>query len=54
MDVRALRRVADSVTYGGPRGEVHMRGQHLDQRVYLAEADALEFGDGGTELSPCA
>ena len=36
--------VADSVVYGGPRGEVRMRGHHLEQRVYLAEADALEFG----------
>ena len=53
MDVGALRRVADSVTYGGPRGEVHLSGQHLDQRVYLAEADALEFGVVA-ELSPCA
>jgi len=41
------------VTYGGPRGEVHLSGQHLDQRVYLAEADALEFGVVA-ELSPCA
>jgi hypothetical protein len=23
---------------------VRMRAQHLDQRVYLAEADALDFG----------
>jgi len=53
MQVPALRRVADSVIYGGPRGEVHLRGQHLDQRVYLAEADALEFGVVA-ELSPCA
>jgi hypothetical protein len=36
--------VADSVVYGGPRGEVRMRSHHLEQRVYLAEADALEFG----------
>ncbi len=44
LDVRALCAVADSVLYAGPRGEVRMHEQHLDQRVYLAEADALEFG----------
>jgi urea transport system substrate-binding protein len=44
LDVRALCGAADSVCYGGPRGEVHMRAQHLDQRIYLAEADALDFG----------
>jgi urea transport system substrate-binding protein len=42
--VPALCAVADSVSYAGPRGEVRMHRQHLDQRVYLAEADALEFG----------
>ena len=40
----ALCGVADSVCYAGPRGEVRLRGQHLDQRVYLAEASALDFG----------
>jgi len=53
IGVPALRRVADSVSYGGPRGEVHMRDQHLDQRVYLAEADALDFAVV-TELPRCA
>lgn len=43
LDVRALCAVADSVLYAGPRGEVRMHQQHLDQRVYLAEADALDF-----------
>jgi ABC-type branched-subunit amino acid transport system substrate-binding protein len=51
LDVRAMCAVADSVLYGGPRGEVHMRGHHLEQRVYLAEADDLEFGVV-TELKP--
>jgi hypothetical protein len=49
--VPALTAVADSVSYGGPRGEVHMHARHLDQRVYLAEADALDFGVVA-ELSP--
>jgi urea transport system substrate-binding protein len=44
LEVPALCAVADSVSYAGPRGEVRMHRQHLDQRVYLAEADALEFG----------
>ncbi|MEA2248785.1 MAG: urea transport system substrate-binding protein [Solirubrobacteraceae bacterium] len=43
LDVPALCRVADSVRYAGPRGELSMHGQHLDQRVYLAEADALDL-----------
>lgn len=44
LDVPALCAVADTVRYAGPRGELHMRQRHLDQRVYLAEASALEFG----------
>jgi urea transport system substrate-binding protein len=44
LDVGALCAVADSVFYAGPRGEVRMRARHLDQRVYLAEADALDLG----------
>jgi urea transport system substrate-binding protein len=35
--------VADSVSYAGPRGELQMRDRHLDQRVYLAEANDVEF-----------
>ncbi|MEA2227371.1 MAG: urea transport system substrate-binding protein [Solirubrobacteraceae bacterium] len=44
LDVTALCRIADSVHYAGPRGELRLRGQHLDQRVYLAEASALDLG----------
>jgi len=44
LDVPAMCAVADSVAYGGPRGEVHLRAHHLEQPVYLAEAEALEFG----------
>jgi urea transport system substrate-binding protein len=43
LDVAALCEVADGVSYAGPRGEVRMRAQHLDQRVYLAEANALDL-----------
>jgi ABC-type branched-subunit amino acid transport system substrate-binding protein len=44
LDVQALCGVADAVSYTGPRGEVRLHAQHLDQRVYLAEADALDLG----------
>jgi urea transport system substrate-binding protein len=44
LSVPALCGVADTVRYAGPRGELSMRRQHLDQRVYLAEASALDFG----------
>jgi ABC-type branched-subunit amino acid transport system substrate-binding protein len=41
----------ESFSYAGPRGEVGMRGRHVDQRVYLAEASELEF-DVVTQLQP--
>jgi urea transport system substrate-binding protein len=43
LDPHAMCAVADSVTYDGPRGELHMRDRHVDQRVYLAEANDIEF-----------
>jgi urea transport system substrate-binding protein len=43
LDVRALCAVADSVSYAGPRGELQVHDRHVDQRVYLAEADDLGF-----------
>ena len=43
LDVEAMCRVADSVSYPGPRGELRMRDRHVDQRVYLAEVDGLRF-----------
>jgi urea transport system substrate-binding protein len=43
LDASALRKVAASVEYEGPRGEIGLRGCHLRQRIYLAEADGLEF-----------
>jgi urea transport system substrate-binding protein len=43
LDVRALSLAASKVEYSGPRGALHLRDRHLQQRVYLAEADGLEF-----------
>lgn len=41
LDPRAMCAVADSVSYTGPRGELRVRERHVDQRVYLAEAQGL-------------
>jgi urea transport system substrate-binding protein len=35
--------VAESVSYEGARGLMHVRDHHLDQPVYLSVADGLEF-----------
>lgn len=43
LDTPAMCAVADSVSYEGPRGELRMRDRHVDQRVYLAEANDVEF-----------
>lgn len=43
LDVESLTKTSESVTYEGPRGELRVRGRHVDQRVYLAEASELEF-----------
>jgi urea transport system substrate-binding protein len=43
LDTGTMCAVADSVSYEGPRGELHMRDRHVDQRVYLAEANDVEF-----------
>jgi ABC-type branched-subunit amino acid transport system substrate-binding protein len=43
LDTGAMCAVADSVSYAGPRGELQMRDRHLDQRVYLAEANDVAF-----------
>ena len=34
---------ADGVAYEGPRGDVRLRRAHVEQQVYLARADGLEF-----------
>ncbi|RKE12576.1 amino acid/amide ABC transporter substrate-binding protein (HAAT family) [Catellatospora citrea] len=43
LDVRAIGSGADAVTYEGPRGAIAMRRRHARQRIYLAEADRLDF-----------
>ena len=35
--------VADATGYDGPRGPVHLADRHLQQRVYVARADGLDF-----------
>jgi urea transport system substrate-binding protein len=43
LEVTALTATADSVSFGGARGELRLRGWHVEQRVYLAEAIDFEF-----------
>ena len=43
LDVGRMTATAESLSYTGPRGEVHMHDRHLEQRVYFAEADDLHF-----------
>jgi ABC-type branched-subunit amino acid transport system substrate-binding protein len=43
LDVRAIGANAEAVSYDGPRGRLHMRGRHVRQRIYLAQAHGLEF-----------
>ena len=43
LEVLKMNTAAESLSYAGPRGEVHMHQRHLDQRVYLAQADDLQF-----------
>jgi urea transport system substrate-binding protein len=43
LDPGDMCTVADTVSYEGPRGELHMQDRHVDQRVYLAEANDIEF-----------
>jgi urea transport system substrate-binding protein len=43
MDVGALTAAAETVSYEGARGLLHLRDRHAAQRIYLAEADALDF-----------
>jgi hypothetical protein len=39
-DLRCLR---EGTTYGGPRGVMQFEGNLLNQDVYIAAADHLEF-----------
>jgi urea transport system substrate-binding protein len=43
LDVRAIGVHAENVSYEGPRGLLQMRRRHVHQRIYLAEAQGLDF-----------
>lgn len=43
LDVDAMTAAAINLTYHSPRGEVAMRGNHMRQDVYVAEAVNLDF-----------
>jgi hypothetical protein len=43
-DVHAVSAVTRAVSYAGPRGELRLRDdRHVEQRIYLAQADGLRF-----------
>jgi ABC-type branched-subunit amino acid transport system substrate-binding protein len=43
LDVGSMCAVDGAVVYEGPRGALRLRGNHVDQRLYLARADAFAF-----------
>jgi urea transport system substrate-binding protein len=43
IEVHDVCRAALSLEYEGPRGDLVVRDRHLQQRIYLAEADGLAF-----------
>ncbi|HWM56796.1 MAG TPA: substrate-binding domain-containing protein [Pseudonocardia sp.] len=43
VELRALGAAAEGIAYESPRGRVRMTDNHLDQSVYLAKADGLQF-----------
>lgn len=43
LDVRTLMRAGRTAAYEGPRGAVSLQGNHLEQPIYLARADAFDF-----------
>ncbi|MBI3213524.1 MAG: substrate-binding domain-containing protein [Mycobacterium sp.] len=43
LEICDLTTAAERLTYVSPRGEVSMRGNHLTQDVYVAEAKNLDF-----------
>ena len=43
LDVERLRATASGTAYSSPRGDVNVREQHLEQRIYLARASGLDF-----------
>jgi len=43
LDIAALTSAAQNLTYISPRGEVTVRGNHMAQDIYVAEAVGLDF-----------
>ena len=43
LDVRTLMRTGRAAGYEGPRGAVSLHGNHLEQPIYLARAEAFDF-----------
>ncbi|MFD9946458.1 substrate-binding domain-containing protein [Nonomuraea sp. NPDC059023] len=43
LDLRSIGRIAEGLVYEGPRGTMRMRGRHLEQAVFLAEAEGMDF-----------
>ncbi|HTJ70938.1 MAG TPA: substrate-binding domain-containing protein [Actinospica sp.] len=43
LDVRTMIRTGRSAAYQGPRGAVSLHGNHVEQPIYLARADAFDF-----------
>ncbi|WP_371667459.1 substrate-binding domain-containing protein [Streptomyces sp. NBC_00289] len=43
LDVSAISAAAETVSYEGPRGLLRLHDRHVRQRIYLAEADGLDF-----------
>ncbi|CAM5385671.1 substrate-binding domain-containing protein [Streptomyces coeruleorubidus] len=43
LDVAAIGAAAENVAYEGPRGLLSLDGRHVRQRIYLAQADGLDF-----------
>lgn len=43
IDVTAIGAAAETVSYEGPRGLLHLRGGHVRQRIYLARAEGMDF-----------
>jgi ABC-type branched-subunit amino acid transport system substrate-binding protein len=42
-DIRQIRESSDGLAYDSPRGPVRLRDRHLEQRVFLAAVDGLQF-----------
>jgi hypothetical protein len=43
LDVRTLMHRGRATAYEGPRGALSMHGNHVEQPIYLAQADAFDF-----------